>query len=487
MQLAFRHPRIAGLLALALLLTACGGEAGEGLSCYPAAAQRWIYVKPDQKRAPTQSAAVSATVYVDRSGSMTGYVAGKTNFERPFQDLIESIPGALNQIGVKTSFRGFGRSISDPIAKPDVLTTTQYYQCASRNLATCENQESHLDAVFGRVRSNPTEMAVIITDLWLSNSDIKSSGWTALQPVLADILQGGRTVTLYGIDAPFDGRISDLPDVSESASAIPFRGRHPLYMLVIGSKGQVLALDDQLKNSGSKLIATGMRNGTIHRSVFTVDPGPLIFAVKRPLTAGGDSRIRQTVFEASTGVNIQQFELSPGLPRPTDKRPEAPSWTAPNDSSFITDAVWEGPVEPILRVWMRRDTKCTPASWLELSPGKDGIEPVDSGQRQRVSLSPERLSAKMSQRGGVYLVSGELRRTSVTSPNPTNRWMIDWNLAPERATATAANPPRLFPTLNLDEVARLMENSLATAAKRSHENGQNDVVAGFSALVKVKD
>ena len=474
-----------------LLLAACSGSPppppADPLDCYPAAARRWIARSGDTPSDSFDQRTGKATVYVDRSGSMVGYLNADP-LDRPLQDLVETLPGVTRKAGSSAAFRAFGRTISAPVANRRVMQDAGFYRCAEQDKALCENQESHLDAVFERIEANPDDMAVVLSDLWFSNSDIRSTGWASLQPMLSRILESGRTIALYGIPAPFRGRISDLPGAGPRGS-LDYRGRHPLFMLVVGSKAQIGDFDAALRDTASRKVARDLATGVIHRAVFTIDPAPPGLIERKPLDRGSDKRIAAQVFEPTRGVAIQQFVLEPGVLRPRGGSPAAPSWTGPKADGVLPDAVWRGPLEARTRIWQRSDARCGPASWLDMGSSKDGWRSGAADGGYTLALTPESLATKLSRPGAVYLVSGQVRRVSVTSPNPATGWMRGpWSLAPEDGARVAAAPPPLFPTMNLDEVARLLEAALRQAARKAYDDPKRaDAVAGFSVLVKVQN
>jgi hypothetical protein len=450
----------------------------KGVHCFPEPARRWVHIAAPEKKAGEDRSMTAATVYVDRSASMAGYLGGATQFERPFHDVVRSVPDTLREIGVSATHRGFGAAIGEPVAAGGrAFENPAYFVCARRGDAGCE---SHLDQVFARIADSPEEMAVVVTDLWFDNSAENTSSLTALQPLLARILAEGRAVAVYGLDAPFKGTIYDLPTSAVDTDSIPYEGRHPLFMLVIGSKPQILAFGTQLTRSGSPFISKGLATGAIKRSIFTVDPGPEHPRDKVPLEPGARGQLRPQTFETFGRASIQQFLLTDAvLPRPGAPAQASPSWTGPKEDAFVEHAVWEGPTKPSVTIWRRKDEKCTKDSWIALGSMEGGWEDAGPGQK-RFSLDPGRFYARVG-RNGVYAVTGELRRSSVNSPNAANQWMQAWNLTPEQAAAAAAAPPRLFPTLNLLEVARHMENALATAAEK-----KGGGITGFSVMVKVE-
>lgn len=468
-----------GVIALvsAVMLSGCDPKPSKkGLDCFPPEATPWIYLANDTMARPEGAPhAGHATIYVDHSASMAGYVAGDTTVERPFHDLVHTLPQTLREIAATSDYRAFGATISDVVADPRIFDSPAYFSCAAKGDAGCE---SHIDQVLTRVADQPGELAVMLSDLWFDNSQSETSGLADLKPPLARILASGRTVAIYGVAAPFSGKIYDLPTGNPATATVTHVGRHPLFMLVVGSKTQVLAFDKQLGRSGSGPLAQAATNGTIRRSIFTVAPGPDHPRQRAPMDAGTDPLFKTPTNETFGKASIQRFRLGEGAMFGRIGKSVGPSWTGPRDDAFIDYAVWQGKMTPRTRIWQRRSEQCSKDAWTSLGTMEGGWSDAEGG-KQRFSLDPARFYGRV-RRNGTYLLTGELLRSSVDSPNPANAWMREWNLTPGAAAMAAARPPMLFPTLNLAEVARIMEGSLATAAER-HGGG----ITGFSILVKV--
>jgi hypothetical protein len=489
-KVVFAARKVAFIAFLATLSMSLGGcskqqPAARSMACFPAEAARWIWDDRLQAQGSQQAhqgdvtPGTAATIYVDRSASMVGYLQGASQFERPLQDLLGNLPTLLRAQGAQPSFRAFGKTITSPLKDgAKSFDTMEMFRCAREARENCESAESHLDMVLNQVATQDKGISIILTDLWYDNSAEQTSGMTALQEPLTSILASGRTIAVYGIAAPFDGKIYDVPANATKTMMVSYKGRHPLFMLAIGSKAQIIALGEQLEKSGSKLISSGVTTGNIRRSLFTVDPGPLYARVKAPLAPGTHAGLRQATFESYQGPSVQQFVLEGRLNTADLKQARTPpSWTAPAQNAFLPAAVWEGPLEPRLQLYERRDEACKPASWIKR--GDIGLrwQSVPGSGQHRLDLDPVHLNAHLT-RKGVYLLSGQLERTSVTTPNPANAWMVQWSLSPEAAAVVAARKPAVFPTLNLSEVSRIMENALATAAER-----KGGGVVGFSVLI----
>ena len=492
----FRRRSGAALAAIALLtLSACGGGAEKkaGLSCFPKEAQKWIWQQGAKDeggdiRMSQPVGAKMATIYVDRSGSMVGYLNGADNDNRPFQALLGNLPTVAKIAGTESQFRAFGRNISEPIAvgEAKALQSAAYYSCA-KGTANCESSESHLDQVFKMVADNKDELAIVVTDLWYDNTMDGTGGPSALQEPLTQILAEGRSVALYGIEAPFKGQIYDIPAGGTDETSVPHAGTHPLYVLVIGSKNDVMELDRQMERSGARVIREGLTSGAIKRSVFTIDPGPLRPMNPKPVTEGTDPDFRFRPFENYPNLKVQQFVLNAENVRPNAAASKAKQaqWVAPKPDDFLPNTVWQGELKANVKVWQRTGNDLC-GKWIENGAlVEDAIVPRGDGENGggqfSFDLSKPALISKM-RRPGVYLVSGQLERNDVDSPNPANAWANDWSFASNEGGAVLARRQALFPTLNLNEVMRIMENALRTATQR---NGGG--VVGFTVLVKSED
>lgn len=481
-----------------LSLAGCssGGSSNEmvkdSVLCFPKEAQRWIARSSKSKQVTSAgsekaTAKRNATVYVDRSGSMVGYIKGGTNLERPLQDLISNIPSVLKLSDIDTKFRSFGTRISDelPSGGADLINGNEF-SCNTADRSRCDNSETRLDKVLDQVSGRNDDLAIIVSDLWFTNSEIHSTGISALQPALTNLLLNDKVIAIYGIDAPFAGNIYDLPRTGAGMLSTPYTGRHPLYMMVVGPKRTVLDFDSSFSKAGPKYLIDGMADGRVRRSLFTVDPGPLEYGQDKPLSASKHPRLRNENFSIPPGVSIQRFVMSQGLPqKPGTKTPALPQWTGPDMAVFLDDAVWMGPLATKTRVWTQTSEACSAQSWIEQSNQANSqlgwSKPNGSGQIT-FSLDPNKFGSVLLNEG-VYMIVGETRRLSLIQPNPSTEWMRGvWNLDPALAERMAGSAPQTFPTLNLSEFARMMEAALASAVEQ-----KNQPLVGFTVLVKVEN
>jgi hypothetical protein len=477
---------LARCAAVFLLLSATGckkaDRVGAGLECFPKDAALWVAgeTQPSSFEG-RRDAGGPVTVYVDASGSMVGYLDGATDSERPFHDLVATLPTMFASGGTTpVSFRSFGTRIREVGAGQHTqLVERGYYSCANRSRADCDNQDTRLDLVFGEIQGQPDQLSIIVTDMWFSDPASVTTGLVPLAQPLEEILASGRSVAVYGIRAPFRGNIYDLP----GGATAPLSGHRPLLVLAVGPDDRVRRFSEQLSRSPSSQLARGFSDGSVHQSVFTLNPAVGSTRSAEPLGSGEDPRVRQAqVFEAIEGVQVQQFRIDRTRANREPEEPlPLPAWTGPDDQAFMPNAVWRGPLSTRLLVWNRSGQQCVPEDWDEPTITSLGWSEAP-GSARRFTLDPGAFVGEF-RRPGTYLVTAQVARTSLNEPNEANGWLREWSFgAHQGLDAARAENGRFFRTLHLAEFARLLENSLADAAERDP-----GPIIGFTFAVEVTD
>ncbi len=494
--------RMAPPLFLAVLaLAACKpdaktGEEGEkppptpavvrtARDCFPEAARRWIAIDDNVATAAARATG-PATVYIDASGSMAGYLRGGRRGERPFEEFVTDAAGSIGLNQAPVAHVLFGRALR-PLdgAQLNTLARAETYACNGQ--PDCDNQESRLDLVLRDIADKPIDhLSVIVTDLWLANSELTTSGSAALNTPLRRLLTD-RSIAVYGLDAPYSGQVYDLPSGRTGVSA----ARRPLYIVAVGSAARLRALDESLRQSPSAYINQAFSGGAVRHALFTRTPETARAAVARPFTLTASPVLRpSTVIRARQGLNIQQLELARGAARQArvasgrpGARPAAPhpGWTGPDPAAIAPGAVWSGELTATTRLWkQKRDgATCRASDWEDAGLLEGGWSPGGQEGQRTFTLDPARLSDRLSP-GTPYLLVGEVARVGLTRSNPATAWMREWSFSPATEADVLADPPALFPTLNLAETARLMENALADSAT------EPQTVGGFAVVIEVK-
>ena len=481
------------LTGAACVLTACTPQrsakitaATNDLPCFPVEARPWI-ATTDEGGPGVQRTRGPVSLYVDHSGSMAGYLRAERGEDQPLRDLVATLPSTVDVDSGAVKRVLFGKTLRPlaPGAAGDLLKVDTY--TCKDHAPDCDNQESRLDLALGAIAGEAKQnLSFLVSDLWLENSEIKTSGAVALADPLKQILASGRSIAIYGIPAPYTGKVYDLP----SHKDVSINAKRPLFLLVVGTLDRLTDFDRQLPRSPSKYLASGVQTGSIKHSLFTLTPGGGAARNKAPFVAVNPATgvSPAIVMSARRGVDIQRLEVRPQGARaaqsgnhPADA--SLPHWTGPSDDAVLSGAVWRGPVKTRTTVWkLQRDERgrCSAADWMPWGEFSGGWSSAGGRDRATFTLRPDELSAGLAQ-SAVYLVTGQVVRTSLDTPNPADEWMRKWSFTAEDEAGLTARPPPLFPTLNLSETARLLENVLATAAE-----GSPTVVGGFSVALKLQ-
>jgi hypothetical protein len=472
------------ILALAFVLSGAGcgttPRTGPWQDCFPAKASRWLSSESQTSEFSGQEDSRGpATIYVDSSGSMAGYVNGQSDTARVLNDLLATLPAQLSTRSTEVELKAFGsriRSLTN--VDRQRLASPAFFRCGG-NVADCDNRDTRLDLVMREIEGRRDRLAVVITDMWFSDPASVTTGLVPLAEPLKNILADGRAIGVYGIRAPFDGMIYDLP----SGESSQFSGDKPLMILVIGSNERVRRWGEQMRRSPSEFLARGFTDGSIRQAIFTLDPSLGVARSPEPLTTGTDRRVhRAQVLNAIQGVRVEQFRVNRSNAMRSSARPASlPQWEGPNDAAFVPHAVWRGPLATHLIVWRREYAQCRPGDWGAPSRRDFGWR-IANGSGRVFALNPAEFVSQF-RRPGTYLVTAEVARTSLNVPNEATAWLRDWSFSAgqPRELSDAAGRP-LFRTLNLSEFSRLLEDSLAEAAER-----RPGPITGFTFVISVED
>ena len=223
--------------------------------------------------------------------------------------------------------------------------------------------------------SNPNELSFVVTDLWLDNSQLLTTGSVALGAPLKQILDSGRSVAIYGLPAPYAGQVYDMP----SGPPVTIDAKRPLFLVAIGPIGRLRDVDANLRLSPSHFISDGMTSGAIRHSIFTLTPLTSAAAGATPFNDLTPNPTLQPAIamRGKRGVTIQQLVVHrSGLNAAAVAGTQAPqaSWTGPSDDSAIPGAVWKGPVAPHAQLWRhnRDAVDCRETDWDSLGDYKGG-------------------------------------------------------------------------------------------------------------------
>lgn len=458
---------------VSLVLCSCGGPGAsvnlDGASCYPEAAKPWIGESVKAPTVATQDPGGAYSIYLDGSASMVGYIRGTTAESRPLPDLVGMLPKLEGVDHSKAEVVRFDRKFTT-IANKDLaaMQAETGYLCPAGN-ANCDAQESHIDQALAKIAgADAGGLSIIVSDLWLANSEVLTTDGVALSKPLADIFRSGRSVAIYGFESPYSGRVNDLPSGSRNVTA----SRRYLFMVAAGPLKRLQALHSAMETAPSRSLAADLKSGKAHYSLFTLEPSVAAAGGEQEFTLAPKSPLAKTSFlPVRSGVKIQQFRLDKAQALKATT-PVGAIWSGQGAVQPLPGAVWEGKGEGQTSLFRMTGGKCLPKAgdWRAEGEVKGGWS--DNGDFR---LDPAALAALPA---GRYLLVGALRRTSLLSPNPATQWMRDWSF--DVSTEAQAVHRPAMPTLNLAETARLLEVTLLRAAQERPMN-----IGGFAVAVEI--
>lgn len=387
--------------------------------------------------------AARAHVYIDRSQSMSGYVAPQLGRSQALADLLRLLERQLPTIVASAEYRAFGADVGEPLQPGQLalFSAPAIYNCRS-----CDNQESHIDEVLDEIAKGPRDaMHLVITDLWLDNRSFRGSDEVALGEPLRDILRSGRAVGLIGIRAPFRGPIYNIPGAATYGDA----QERPLFLLMVGPPESLAQVHRRLAESRSPALAPDRLKFSLYSAASSVPPAESGVAARgRGVAPAIVTRTANLRKEPQFRLGLEHAEQGRGTLEGTfDWAPQAQS------------TVWQGDLIGRTRVWRLQDEKmlneCRAGSWTELPSLPGTWQPADEPGRFKFSVD-HRLGDKLPAPGTYYLLA-ELGVSGLTVPNPQTRWMEEWSLSPDDAAGFVQERPTAFKALNLGRFRTILD------------------------------
>lgn len=421
-----------------LALTAACGERTMGALC-----------APDTAAAALRPAATAhpgpMNVYWDGSESIAGYIDGATQSVRALGDLQPLLAAHAQAERTPVRWFRFGQTVT-PVASGQDLASSRLYRCAGQ--AGCDNLESRIDVVLARMaaREGPG-LDVLVSDMWLSNSAFRGSAEIALGQPIRSLLARGKSIGVVGIRAPYSGPVYDVPGVRTHRGA----RERPLYVILVGSRIEVLGAYRRLSRSGSPALAADRTKFAL----FTPEPTN-VWAGAIPFEASGDVRALRLV-DGQHADALPQFRVSLESLRSGRSTLRA---RIPVGVNAVPGAYWRGSLGGRTRVW-RRSGACGDSAWTSEPPLSGSLAMTDDGGAT-FSLTGD--SAANLVPGGDYLIQADLTTRTLAPGGAETRWMRDWSVSPERAAAVSASRPDFFPTLGLAALADQLEAGVRETA-----------------------
>jgi hypothetical protein len=401
--------------------------------------------------------AAGATLLVDVSGSMAGYVAPPRRVApigpvpasprgqlrpapelpepRTFRDLVLSLPQLASGVADKVTALAFGRTLRPlPLADLPRAGRPDFYRDA----------ESRIGDALARMEALPAdELGILVTDLFLTGEEV-FGGAAAIRAPLARILGDGRAVGLMGIRSGFSGTIFDIPGVRTYEGAT----ERPFYLVATGPlpaiarlfrrvEVEILAPLPPTPDGAARSHATIYSRTPLSADSLALSPAPETPAVPTTsLSAGLGPEVRQVSFPGASGsatARIPLADLATGpVLLPDVLRVEESVWAESSSRAACADR------------WLR--IRSLPGPLASLS-WRDGVPFLTVGGPSLGRVPP----------GVPFVVQAKVTAAAISEAPAATAWTREWNLEARDAEAFVATRPRLFRTLHLREVATLLE------------------------------
>jgi len=414
-------------------------------------------------------------IYLDVSQSSTNF--GRARGESAYRNLVAWLVDLRGEFAEARSY-GFAERIAE-------IDEDVFVGAARGNANPCRAcglRESRLDDVLAAIASPEARgsLAVVITDLWLDNSDLIGSARLALQRPIRSILADGRAIGVLGVAAPYSGQVYDLPESSGSSSIRAGRvERRPVFALVVGPPDQVVEIERRITGEVFMNAAAMER----HFSLFSpaLGAGGPVEHRLQPRVAG----VQRDWVLAVEGADIPGFLIDrrvvdPLLDEDADPGPALvapiadaghPGAPKPADYELAVDAWTLVPPEP--------SVACNDGAWLPIDVGRAFEQFTDAEDRPAIALDAAHPDLLAIRPGEIALVRYHAAVASLQQGGPATSWLDDWSFDESGARGLAADPPPFFPTLNLSEFGSILEIAMG-------ELVAGEAVARGSVLLSVE-
>lgn len=392
-------------------------------------------------------------IYLDVSQSSTNF--GRARGESAYRNLVAWLVDLRGEFAEARSY-GFAERIAE--IDDDVFVGAA--RGDANPCRACGLQESRLDDVLVAIASPDARgsLAVVVTDLWLDNSDLIGSARLALQRPIRSILADGRAIGVLGVTASYSGQVYDLPESSGRSSIRAGRvEQRPVFTLVIGPPDQVVEIERRITGEVFMNAAAAERHFSLFSPVLGTS-GPVEHRLQ-PRSAG----VRRDWVLAVEGADIPGFlidrrtvdpllsedaDLGPALVAPIAEagHPGAPK---PADYELALDAWTLVPPEP--------SVACNDGAWLPIDVGRAFEQFTDTEDRPAIALNAAHPDLLAIRPGEIAFVRYYAAVAALQQGGPATSWLDDWSFDESDARYLAADPPPFFPTLNLSEFGRILE------------------------------
>ena len=444
--------KLAACLTLAAALAACPPtRTFVSAACLPG--------EPPAARATVPDAG-RLEVYLDVSQSVTNF--GRHEGESPYTDFLAWLLGLGSEFAEASTY-GFADRIAE--IEEDVVVSAA--RGAAGPCSACGFQESRLDDVLSRIAAVEARgsLSVVVTDLWIDNSDLIGSGRAALQRSVRGILTEGRAIAVIGVVAPYTSPVYDIPGPGGPATIPAGRvSERPLFIVLTGPPKQVAGLVERVADE----VFTSLGREQLHYSVFS--PTLVLDGPVEHRLAARDRVVRPAIVLSMEGADVpsfvidQQTAASRGLPGADSESEGEP---APALASPVAVDYGSGPApgayELEARAWALGAGgpagACEDGAWISVEVGQ-ALQLAEDPNAREVHFDVSHPTLFAIRPGEAVFVRYTLSVGSLDRDGPSTAWLDDWSFDAAGGGVLRADPPPFFPALNLDQFGQTLTSTV---------------------------
>ncbi len=402
----------------------------------------------------TEQIKPSGFVFIDQTLSMEGFVQRnpENNAAQDYNYLraMDELAFQLSLITENQAFHKYAKDIK-PVTSSELnnATSSEFYNCpGSVPASECRNLQSDLESVLSIAAMQPDGFFVIVTDLFLKNTqffDPKSN----IKKSLSTVFDQGQSIGIYGVKSKFNGRVSGLPSgsVYENAESRAF------YIITIGKKNQVLEFKDNLAKDVFSSVSEEDINFTIYTNDFVLNTVTPELIKKDDLSSGRGAT--KNIFYPER-YNLHQYDLKHSH-IPIQGEFDLYNIQLPNTillSEFTTNVT----------LFQSKDIyNCK--KWKQLDNVENLVSVSQNGSKVIVEIfgtvevegklnnpASQKFKRKRSYIANIKVIANNI------GLNDDEFWLKDWSFTSVDETDLIQSSPTFFPTLNLSRFSTMLEN-----------------------------
>ena len=388
------------------------------------------------------------SVFIDHTLSMEGFVVrNNENVSQQDYNYLRAMDELAFQLSLITESQTFHRYGLDVEAiTSDQLNnavSTDFYQCpASVPSSECRNIQSDLESVLAISAMKPENFYVVVTDLFLKNTqffDPKSN----IKKSLSKVFNQGQSIGIYGVKSKYNGRVSGLPSGSiyENASERAF------FILMVGEKKDVLKFKDNLETNVFPNVSEDNKSFTIYTNDFVLNKiGPSEIKKEDLYPSSGASK---NSFYPEKYNFFHQYDLS------RSHQPFIGNFDLYQIQ--LPDTILLSDFSTNVTLYQTKDIrKCD--GWKKL----ENIEKLVSVSQDENFINLEvfgenNIASQKFKRNKNYIANVKVIANNIGLKDE-NFWLKDWSFTSVDEAQIIQSNPIFFPTLNLSRFATMLEN-----------------------------